>query len=200
MSEESLTISPSAPSTEPGAAEPKRGFLLPGLIAGVVVASCLAITFFVLWLLAADRSVGERRAEVTTFTEDQRAEVEAITEDVVETLTTYDSTNADQLRGRLAEVATGSFLDKAEEFIQHGLVEALKGASVSSRGRIIYGPDIAFISGSRAMAVLGVEQVYQNRDNPTGDTIEYSLQIDFTDVEDAGWRADDVTLLSAQSE
>ena len=178
---------------------PAGGLLVRGLIAGVVVATLIALTFFVLWLQAADRSPEEQQREIGLLLEAERPEVQDVTVKVVDTLTTYDETNADQLRDRMAQVATGAFLDKFEQIAEGGLKEAIEQSSVSSRGRITSGPEISFESSSEAVAIATVTQTYQNLDNPTGATIDYVLKINLVNTEGSGWKADDVTLLSQQS-
>ncbi|MDQ3985364.1 MAG: hypothetical protein M3280_02565 [Actinomycetota bacterium] len=178
---------------------PSRRYLLPALIAGVVIASVLALTFFFLWLVEADKTPDELQGDVTAFLEDESTKVEDVTRDLVGILTTYDETNASQLRDRMSEVATGSFLENFEQLFSAGLSEAIEGASVSSRGRIVTGPVVGFKNGSQAFAVTEVTQTYQNRRYPGGLTVNYVIEIDFVKTATEGWRADRVDLLSIEA-
>ena len=176
-----------------------RRYLVPGLIAAAVIGFVLALTFFFLWLVEADKTTEELQGDVTAFLEDERGDVEDVTQQLVGILTTYDETNAGQLKDRMSEVATGSFLENFEQLASAGLSEAIKGASVSSRGRIVTGPVIGFKNGSSAFAVTEVTQTYQNRTNPGGFTVNYVLEIDFVKTATEGWRADRVDLLSIEA-
>ena len=176
--------------------KPRKSFLVPALIAAAVLSFLLAVTFFALWLQASDPSVEETQKQVSETVSAEKARIEDVTRQVVNILTTYDETNADQLQDRMNAVATGSFLTSFEEFFKAGLGKAIESASVSSRGRILTGPNVGLTSASRAIAVTTVTQTYQNRNNPGGFTVNYVLEIGFVKTADDGWRADGVDLLS----
>jgi hypothetical protein len=176
--------------------KPRKSFLVPALIAATVLSFLLAVTFFALWLQASDPSVEETQKQVSETVSAEKARIEDVTRQVVNILTTYDKTNADQLQDRMSAVATGSFLTSFEEFMKAGLGEAIENASVSSRGQILTGPNVGLSSASRGIAVTTVTQTYQNRNNPDGFTVNYVLEIGFVKTAADGWRADGVDLLS----
>jgi hypothetical protein len=176
--------------------KPRRSFLVPGLIAGAVLSFLLAVTFFALWLQSSDPSATEMERQVSETISTEQGRIEDVTQQVVNILTTYDETNADQLKERMSAVATGSFLANFEQLFGAGLDKAIENASVSSRGRILTGPTVGFKSGSEAFAVVTVTQTYQNINNPGGFTVQYVLEIDFVKTSTEGWRADRVDLLS----
>lgn len=176
--------------------EPRRSYLVPGLIAAAVLSFLLAVTFFALWLQASDPSVEESERQVSQTVTVEKERIEDVARQVVNVLTTYDETNADQLQERMSAVATGSFLTSYEELVKAGLDEAIENASVSSRGQILTGPNIGLTSASRALAVTTVTQTYQNRNNRGGFTVNYVLEIGFVKTASDGWRADGVDLLS----
>jgi hypothetical protein len=191
MSIKPATVEAAGKTPESTTRAPRRALVL-AMVAGLVVALFIAGTFLVLWLQASETSP----EEVRSFLSEQRPEIESVTTEVVDALTNYDETNIAQLRERMIRVSTGSFLDKFEELFQAGLPEAIESASVSSRGRIISGPDVSFRGPSEAVAIVSVTQTFQNRTNPGGETIDYGLEIDLVDTADGGWKADDVVLLS----
>ncbi len=193
MAEAIAPPSEQSPEEERGT---RRSYLVPGLIAGAVLAFLLAVTFFALWLQETDRSPAEAQDDVARVIATETAKVEDVTRQVVSILTTYDETNADQLEDRMSAVATGSFLQNFVQLAKAGLPKAIENAAVSSRGRILTGPTVGFKSGSNAFAVVTVTQTYQNRDNPGGFTVEYVLEIDFVKTATEGWRTDRVDLLS----
>lgn len=175
---------------------PRKSYLVPGLIAGAVLSFLLAVTFFALWLQASDPSAAETERQVSETVAAEKERIADTARQVVNILTTYDQTNADQLQQRMSAVATGSFLTKFEELFGAGLDKAIENASVSSRGQILTGPNVGLTSASRALAVTTVTQTYQNRNTPGGFTVQYVLEIGFVKTATEGWRADGVELLS----
>ena len=189
-----------ASATEPEEDEevrgPRKSYLVPGLIAAAVLSFLLAVTFFALWLQASDPTAAETENQVSQTVSLEKERIADTARQVVNILTTYDQTNADQLQDRINAVATGSFLTSFEEFFKAGLPDAIENAAVSSRGQILTGPNVGLTSASRALAVTTVTQTYQNRNTPGGFTVQYVLEIGFVKTASEGWRADSVDLLS----
>ncbi len=175
---------------------PRKSYLVPGLIAAAVLSFLLAVTFFALWLQASDPSPAETERQVSQTVAAEKERIADTARQVVNILTTYDQTNADQLQDRMSAVATGSFLTRFEELFGAGLSKAIENAAVSSRGQILSGPNVGLTSASRALAVATVTQTYQNRNTPGGFTVKYVLEIGFVKTASEGWRADAVELLS----
>ena len=174
--------------------EGPRRYLIPALIAGLVVALCLAGTFFFLWLQTAD----PKAEDVGTFIGEQKPGVEQKAIQVVNLLLNYDATTIGEVAEQMAALSTGNFKDDYQNLIiEQGLKDALEEAKASSRGQILEGPDIYFGSGSEAVAVANVTQTTQNKDNPTGQTVNYVIRLSFVNTADGGWKADSVDLLTA---
>jgi hypothetical protein len=175
----------------------KRGlkrFLVPALIGGLVLALCIAVTFFVLWLQSAD----PRPEDVSDFIAAETPAVEQRAIDVTNLLLTYDSTNLDEVTEEMLSLSTGNFKQQYEDLIEvQGLGPALEKAKASSRGQILSGPDVTFSGPSEATAILNVTQTTQNKENPGGQTVNYVIRITLIDTEDGGWKADSVDLLEA---
>ena len=173
--------------------EPKR-FLVPGLIAGLVLSLCLGGTFFVLWLQTAD----PKPEDVREFIANETGAVEERAIAVTNLLLTYDSTNLEQVTEKMLAISTGNFAQQYEDLIRvQGLGEALDKAKASSRGQILQGPDVAFTGPAEAVAILNVTQTTQNKDNPSGTTVNYVIRITLVDTSDGGWKADAIDLLEA---
>jgi hypothetical protein len=171
-----------------------RRFLVPGLIAGLVLALCLAATFFVLWLQTAD----PQAEDVKDFLAIEKPDVEQRAIDVTNLLLTYDSTNLEEVTDKMLAISTGNFKQQYEDLIRvQGLGEALNEAKASSRGQILTGPDVSFTGPGEATAILNVTQTTQNKENPTGQTVNYVIRITLIDTADGGWKADSVDLLEA---
>lgn len=172
---------------------PRRRFLVPALIAGVVIALSLALTFFVLWLQTADPSADD----VNEFLNSQQVAVEDRSTEVVKLLFTYDSTNLDQVAERVLGLSTGNFRVEYEQLIlERGLGEALKNAKASSRGIILEGPDVSYIGASEAQVLFNIRQTVQNKENPEGISIVYVARLTLVNTEGGGWKADRIDLLS----
>lgn len=197
--DESLARPAAAAESQEGSGEdsgPHKSYLVPGLIAASVLSFLLAVTFFALWLQASDPSAADIEKQVSRTVSLEKERIADTARQVVNILTTYDQTNADQLQDRMSAVATGSFLTSFEEFFEAGLPNAIENAAVSSRGQILTGPNVGLTSSSRALAVTTVTQTYQNRTTPGGFTVQYVLEIGFVKTASEGWRADSVDLLS----
>ena len=177
--------------TAPGA----RRFLIPALIAGLVVAVATAGVFGTLYLTT---DISDE--DVASALDEETDEVSDVAGTVSNLLLNYDSTNLDQVAEQMLEVATGNFAEQYEEVLSQGagLGEALEEASASSRGSILEGPDVYYRSPSEAIAIVRVTQTAQSNSNPGGQTIDYVLKITMVDTEGAGWKADRVEVLSTQ--
>jgi hypothetical protein len=171
-----------------------KRFLVPGLIAGLVLALCFAATFFVLWLQTAD----PQPEDVSDFLAAEKPDVEQRAIEVTNLLLTYDSTNLDQVTEKMLALSTGNFKQQYEDLIRvQGLGDALDQAKASSRGQILTGPDVSFTGPAEATTILNVTQTTQNKENPSGQTVNYVIRITFVDTADGGWKADSVDLLEA---
>jgi hypothetical protein len=171
-----------------------RRWLVPGLIAGLVLALCLAATFFVLWLQTAD----PQAEDVKDFLATEKPDVEQRAIEVTNLLLTYDSTNLEEVTDKMLAISTGNFKQQYEDLIRvQGLGDALDEAKASSRGQILTGPDVSFTGPAEATAILNVTQTTQNKENPTGQTVNYVIRITLIDTADGGWKADSVDLLEA---
>ena len=171
-----------------------KRFLVPALIAGLVVAVALAGTFAFLWV----RSAETKPDEVAAFLVEETAEVERTSTQVVTLLSNYDATNIDQVVAEMLEITTGSFRKDYQETFDAGFGEAIKNASTSARGEIISGPDVSFRSADEAVAVVRVSQTIQNDQNPGGRTYVDVMQITLINTSDGGWKADRVEILGGQ--
>ena len=171
-----------------------RRFLVPGLIAALVVAIAMAGT---LGLLLARESETEP-AEVGSFLAEEKPEVEERVVEVVNLLTNYDATDIDQVVERMLDITTGSFREDYGETFEQGFGEAIKEASTSARGQILTGPDISFRSPDEAVAVLRVEQTIQNNRIPEGRSYVDVMQITLINTAEGGWKADRVEILGGQ--
>lgn len=170
-----------------------KRFLVPGLLAALVVVSALAVTFVVLWLQTVDTDP----AEVGDFLAAASPEIEDRAAEVANLLLNYDSTNLDEVSRQLLEVATGDFRQDYERVLGQGLAPALESAKSSSRGQIVNGPDVYFHSPSEAIAIVGVSQFVQSTNNPQGRRVDYVLRISFVETTAGGWKADNVEVLDA---
>jgi hypothetical protein len=175
-------------STEP---KSRRRLLVPVLIAALVVALISAGTLGFLLVRNLDTSSGE----VGDFLAARAAQVETSSETVMSLLLNYDATNIDEVADRILALSTGDFRDDYRELIPN-LGPALEETSSSSRGQILDGPDVSFRSPSEAIAIASVTQTTQSRENPTGRTIDYVLQLTLVNVVGEGWKADRVEILS----
>lgn len=171
----------------------KRGWLVPLLSAGLVVAVATAAVLGALYLGGAvsGAEVGEVLSEETPEVEDRAGTVANL-------LLNYDSTNLEEVSNQMLAVATGNFREQYEEVLAGGagLGNALEEASASSRGQILDGPDVYFKSADEAIAIMRVTQTAQSNSNPGGTTIDYVLKVTLIDTSDGGWKADRVEVLS----
>ncbi len=170
-----------------------RRWVVPALIAGLVIALSLAVTFFVLWLQTAD----PRAQDVEQFLESHEDAVAERSTEVVRLLFTYDSTNLDAVSEQILELSTGNFAVEYERLIvERGLGPALEKARASSRGVILEGPEVSFIGASEAQVIFNVRQTVQNKDNPAGVSVVYVTRLTLVNTEGGGWKADRIDLLS----
>jgi hypothetical protein len=160
----------------------------------LVLALSIAVTFFVLWLQTAD----PQAEDVRDFLAAETPAVEQRAIDVTNLLLTYDSTNLEDVTEKMLAISTGNFKQQYEDLINvQGLGPALEHAKASSRGQILTGPDVTFSGPAEAVAILNVTQTTQNKENPTGQTVNYVIRITLVDTSDGGWKADSVDLLEA---
>lgn len=187
---------PAATTTpeEDGAPGSRRGFLVPALIAALVVVLAVAGTFAFLWLQSVDTSP----REVGDYLADQGPEVADTATEVATLLTNYDSTNIERRRSEIVALSVGRFREQYEDLLSQGLGAALEETSASSRGQILQGPDISFVSGSEAKAILRTSQTVQSNENPGGRTFEYVMQLTLIDMPDGGWKVNGIEILSTR--
>ena len=171
-----------------------RRFLVPGLIAALVLSIATAATFG--FLLVRESEVEPE--EVGSFMAESKPQVESRVTEVVNLLTNYDATNIDQVVSRMLEITTGSFRKDYGDTFEQGFAEAIKQASTSARGQILTGPDVSFRSPDEAVAVLRVQQTIQNNRIPEGRSYVDVMQITLINTADGGWKADRVEILGGQ--
>lgn len=173
----------------------RRRFLVPALIAGLVVALSAAAVFGTLYLTAETTP-----ADVGAFLAADVPQVRERSATVAELLLNYDSTNLEEVSRRMLEISTGNFREQYEQVLSSGpgLGAALEEASASSRGQILEGPEVYFRTPSEAIAILRVTQTAQSSSNPGGQTVDYVLKITLVETSDEGWKADRVEVLSTQ--
>jgi hypothetical protein len=183
----------SAPETGTEGRGLKR-FLIPGLIAGLVLAVAVAGIFGILWFQTSDTD----SQEVGAFLADQKPDAEKTATEVITLLTNYDAANIDAVVGRMLNITTGSFRKDYNDTFEAGLSNAIKNVSTSARGQILSGPDISFRGPDEAVAVARVTQTIQNKENPGGRTFVDVMQITLIHTADGGWKADRVEILGGQ--
>ena len=166
----------------------------PLLIAAVVVLASLSAVLFVLFLRTSETS----SEEVASFLNERQGAADDRARRVISLLMTYDATNLDEVAEQILDISTGNFKEQYQDIIQQNLGSALEEASASSRGQIVSGPDIAFLSPSEAIAIARVEQTTQSNENPAGRTFLYVLEVTLVNTEGGGWKADRVEILSAE--
>jgi len=190
-----LPVSGEVAVAEPAAPGPRRRWVVPLLAALVVVGLATAGVFGTLYLTS------ETSPEaVGVFLSEERPQIEETARRVADLLVNYDSTNLEEVSAQMLELATGNFRDDYEQALSSGpgLSAALEEANASSRGDIVDGPDVSFVSPSEAIALMTVTQVAQSRSNPGGQTFDYILKITLIDTADGGWKADSVEVVSTQ--
>lgn len=171
----------------------EKAWFPQALIAALVVAGALALTFFALWLRSADTSADE----VGRFLSSQKPQVGERASQVVNLFLNYDAANIETVSRRLLEMSTGTFRKEYESALnaKNGFGQALKKASASSRGRILVGPDVSFESATKAVVLARATQTVQNERNPTGDTYTLELRLGLVKTPE-GWKANEVEVLS----
>lgn len=179
---------------------PSRGrkrWLIPALAAVAVIGTATAITFGFLYLRddVAPEEVGGYLATQTPLVEERA-------EQVADLLVNYDSTTLEEVSDRMLEISTGNFREQYQAALGTGpgLSAALEEASASSRGSILEGPDVSFVSPSEAVAIMRLTQTAQSNSNPGGQSFVYVLKITLIDTTDGGWKADLVEVLSTQQD
>ena len=183
-----------ATSTDAPRKRDLKRFLVPGLIAALVLALATAGS---LGLLLSRESETEP-AEVGAYLAEAKPEVEDRVTEVVNLLTNYDATDIDQVVERMLEITTGSFREDYGETFEQGFAEAIKEASTSARGQILTGPDVSFRSPDEAVAVIRVQQTIQNNRIPEGRSYVDVMQITLIKTAEGGWKADRVEILGGQ--
>jgi lipopolysaccharide export LptBFGC system permease protein LptF len=171
-----------------------RRFLVPALIAGLVIALTLTGTFVFLWLQSVDTSP----EEVGNYIADEAPVVADVALEVATLLSNYDATNIEERREQIVDLSVGRFRQQYEDLLSQGLGAALEETAASSRGQILNGPDVSFVSGSEASAIIETTQTVQSNDNPTGRTYRYVMQLTLIDTPDGGWKVNEFLILSQQ--
>ncbi len=169
---------------------------MPLLIAGVVISLALAGTFVFLWLQSVDTSANE----VSSFLNSETPEVADVSTELATLISNYDSTNIEERREQVLALAVGRFREQYEQIVGQGLGPAIEEASASSRGQILQGPEVSFVSASEAVAILQTTQTTQSNENVTGRTFLYTLRLTLLDTPDGGWKVNGFELLSSQEE
>ena len=179
-------------STSEGAS--RRRFLVPALIAGLVISLALAATFGFLWLQSVDTST----EEVGAFLSEEAPAVADTATEVATLLINYDSTNIEERREQVIPLTIGRFREQYEDLLAQGLGAALEETAASSRGQILQGPDVSFVSASEASALLQTTQTVQSNDNVAGRTFSYVMQLTLIRTPEGDWKVNLFKILSQQ--
>ncbi len=159
-----------------------------------LIAAAVALAFAFLW-----RS--EKKTEPTEVAAYLRGEVGAVSdaaESIVNTLMNYEAANVDVVSEELLPLATGRFREDYEELVTQGLGEALARSGATSEGRITAGPDVSFVSATKAYALATIVQKVTSSAEDEPRTNYYLMRLTF--VDDAGtWKADELDVLSQSS-
>ncbi|MDQ3877010.1 MAG: hypothetical protein M3290_01480 [Actinomycetota bacterium] len=178
-----------------GTARRRRVWRSPTVLlsAALIVAIALAGTFGFLWARGRTTSADEVGAYLATHS----SSVESVARDVGSLLLNYSSTNIGDVGKKMLGLATGNFADQYEKIVTSGkgLGTALQKSSASSRGQILQGPDVSFVSAGEAVALMRVTQTVQSSALPGGRTVSYFLKISLVSTP-TGWKADNVEVLS----
>lgn len=172
----------------------RRRFLVPALIAGLVVSLALAATFGFLWLQSVDTST----EEVGAFLSEEAPAVADTATEVATLLINYDSTNIEERRDQVIPLTIGRFREQYEDLLAQGLGAALEETAASSRGQILQGPDVSFVSASEASAILQTTQTVQSNDNVAGRTFTYVMQLTLIRTPEGDWKVNLFEILSQQ--
>lgn len=172
----------------------RRRFLIPALIAGLVVSVALAGTFTFLWLQSVDTSP----AEVSSFLAEEAPDVADTAAEVATLLINYDSTNIEERRAEVVPLSIGRFREQYEDLLSQGLGAALEKSAASSRGQILQGPDVSFVSASEATAILQTTQTVQSNDNVSGRTFNYVMKLTLIRTPEGSWKVNLFEILSQQ--
>lgn len=181
-------------TTTPSQGSQRRRFLIPALIAGIVISLALAGTFGSLWLQSVDTSA----EEVGSFLSAEAPEVADTATEVATLLINYDSTNIEERRAQVIPLAIGRFREQYEDLLAQGLGAALEESAASSRGQILQGPDVSFVSASEATAIMQTTQTVQSNDNAAGRTFRYVMQLTLIRSSESPWKVNLFEILSQQ--
>jgi len=169
-------------------------YLIPALIAGLVVSLALAGAFAFLWL----QNVDTESEDVGAFLSQEAPEVADVSTEVATLLINYDSTNIEERRDQVVPLTIGRFREQYEDLLAQGLGAALEETAASSRGQILQGPDVSFVSGSEAVALLQTTQTVQSNDNAAGRTFEYEMRLTLIRSAEGPWKVNLFEILSQQ--
>jgi hypothetical protein len=136
--------------------------------------------------------------EVAAYLRSESAGAASTATEVITTLMNYDSASVEDRQDDLLPLATGEFREQYETLLEQGLGDVLRRTSAASTGEIVAGPDIGFITATRATAIVRVLQEVTSDEVPEGRQIFYVMQLELVDDGD-GWLADELTILSQQS-
>lgn len=191
---DTAATSAEAPPEDTAPARPRKRWLVPALAAGLVICLALAGVFAFLWLQAVDTSP----EEVAAFLAEERPEVHEVATEVATLLINYDSTNLEERAAEIVPLSVGRFRQQYEDLISQGLGQALEDVAASSRGQILQGPDVSFVSPSEAVAILETTQTTQSNENPGGQTFNYVMRLTLVDTPEGGWKVNLFEVLSQQ--
>ncbi len=159
-----------------------------------LIATALAVAFAFLWRAEQETEPGE----VAAYLRGEAGVVSDATGSIVTTLMNYEAANVDAVSEELLPLATGHFRADYEELITQGLGEALARSGATSEGRIAAGPDVSFVSATKAYALATVMQKVTSSAEDEPRTNYYLMRLTF--VDDAGtWKADELDVLSQSS-
>ncbi len=191
---DTAATSAEAPTEDTAPARPRKRSLVPALAAALVICLALAGVFAFLWLQAVDTSP----EEVSAFLAEERPEVHEVATEVATLLINYDSTNLEERAAEIVPLSVGRFRQQYEDLISQGLGQALEDVAASSRGQILQGPDVSFVSPSEAVAILETTQTTQSNENPGGQTFNYVMRLTLVDTPEGGWKVNLFEVLSQQ--
>lgn len=159
-----------------------------------LVASALAVALGSLWIGERDTEPGE----VDTALSLELPEAQAVANDVIVGITTFDAQTFEEVQNDLLPLTTGPFRADYEELLDAGLGDALAEGAIESAGEIVDGPHVGMTSSTRASAVARVVQEVQSRNTPGGRTVFLVLRVDLI-KEGRDWKADSLEVLAQSS-
>lgn len=164
------------------------------LLVGLVLTAATAVVLAFLWAGARDTEP----AEITRYLSSQDEAVARTASEVLEVIINYSPETVEEQADRVREIGTGEFLEDYEALIEGGLSEVVASTAATSKGEIATGPDVAFISADRAVAVARVAQEVTTTETTTPRNVFSVMRIGLV-LQDGIWRAERLEVLSQNS-